>query len=330
MKNVKILGLIFFLCLVLSFNASATLISHWTFNQNEGSNLTIKDVVSGWDCVINNNVYFQAGGKFGNYANFTQNSFSVCNNTNKALSLGNYSESTVCLWVMKDTQHGYFLSQQDTYGISSSGAAWNAQYRENLVENISTTNIDDGVWHHICILVNDSVMITYLDNIAAGMTAHSAPKYNNGNGVYLGSLNGNNGVEPKNLDDMYLFDAMLTPAEIDALYDSESTSSTTTTTTTEESSSTTTTTEESSSTSSEETTSTISTMPSTTTTLAGEPLGGFDSWDGILNTIAWTGLIVLGIVGIILLIIPLLILLKVIEYLGGFMEKIETMIDRYI
>lgn len=53
-----------------------------------------------------------------------------------------------------------------------------------------------------------------------------------------------------------------------------------------------------------------------------------DTWQTIANIIPWVSVLVVGIVGIFFVLIPFLIVLKVVGFIGNFLDKLLGLIDK--
>jgi Na+/H+-dicarboxylate symporter len=53
-----------------------------------------------------------------------------------------------------------------------------------------------------------------------------------------------------------------------------------------------------------------------------------ETWQSIVNMLPYISLLVVGIVGIFFVVIPLIIILKVISFLSGFLDKILHILDK--
>ena len=53
-----------------------------------------------------------------------------------------------------------------------------------------------------------------------------------------------------------------------------------------------------------------------------------DTWESIVGFLPWIGLILAGILGAVIVIVPYLLILRVVGFLGKFLDKILGMIDK--
>ena len=167
----------------------------------------------------NNNVTFNASGKFGAAAVFNGSSSKISFSSSPIPSSGAF---TISAWVKTSVSNHCFISFGDFWlkaeylsGVFSLGDI-NTSFQ-------GTTDISDGNWHHCVLTVDNSNNIAlYVDGISED-TGTSAISRTNGGSFVIGVARNSSPVYWWNgsIDQVRIFNDSLTSAEVSKLYNNE-------------------------------------------------------------------------------------------------------------
>lgn len=122
----------------------------------------------------------------------------------------------------------------DHFTGGSPGSGWNVRVQSNNTMNLrhrgnsgtlsvstsSAINIRDGNWHHICFTIDHDSLTTkaYLNGTESGSAAFLAPLNDYAGTFYIGAGVASSLYFQGSLDDIRIYNKLLTPDEINALY----------------------------------------------------------------------------------------------------------------
>lgn len=214
----------------------AALISHWTFDESSGT--TAADQTGFFPGTLSGGAAFVAGGISGNAVSLAEATSSLVNMGTgfPGFTAGDYSlvawvntistdiDSFVLSKHESGTQNGYILGVNTTGGIGAANKAFFFASHGAPADNaVSTTTVNDGVWHQIVGVYHaSSTLDIYVDGApveqsvtAQFMTANAAPfligGYNVGGNTPTASYTGL-------VDDVQVYGNALTSGEVQYLF----------------------------------------------------------------------------------------------------------------
>ena len=197
------------------------LVGHWTFDGKDVISGKVKDRSGqgndGSPSGIATSTFYTTG-KTGQAFNF--------DGVNDYVSIPNQDRNTLSasMWIRRMGQFGTINNSRLLMG-QSSGWAWyiqsdNQEFGKAGVSAAadSSTKITDTKWHHIAVTYDGSTTRYYLDGNADGSPAYSTT-FNNGGAVYgIGSDPTFGGFFNGYIDDVRIYNRVLTGSEITQLY----------------------------------------------------------------------------------------------------------------
>lgn len=219
------------------------LIGYWSFNGQDMTGTTARDRSGAGNTGTLTNSPTKVIGKLGQALQFDGTDDYV--NVGSATIIDNLTNLSACAWVNPDTiPNGYssIIAQMDnggaeaTFGFHDNGAGDLIEYYRSFSTNIGVWNSDRdivplGAWSHVCVTYNDSSVandpVFYLNGAQIGVIETDTPvgtaSSTAGGDYYIGALdNGGTGDEffDGKIDEVRLYNRILTAAEIKALYNS--------------------------------------------------------------------------------------------------------------
>jgi len=150
-------------------------------------------------------------------------------------SLGQTAALSVSFWLRgdpNDTSVSAILDKSHNSGGSVNGWAFQVNHQEpgqlRFVygsqtgawrETHSTSNVNDGVWHHITGTIDGAVQAIYVDGALESQQPNGGAIQNNSQPLYFGRYWGNIQYYSGQLDDVAVYDRALTANEVQAIYD---------------------------------------------------------------------------------------------------------------
>ncbi len=228
MKNIKLIALVASLTLIYAASANATLIAHYTFDgaltaDSSGNSRTLTNGAGGPSSVA---------GKFGNAANFAGGAFLFSADSAFNLGTGNFA---ISLWYQAVQSSfsplvGKNSSSSDTgYAISHDSINVLGDFGDTTGGAVATFRPGDDTseFHHLVFQKNGSTIELYLDGLldisfggAIGSDSTNAFAIGSRNITAGGGENSGGGASQKFnglIDEVYVFDNVLTATEISNL-----------------------------------------------------------------------------------------------------------------
>ena len=219
---------------VMAFRVEADIIGQWHFNESQG-NVTA-DSVSDNHGDLFGDVGFVSEGVAGNavsmspdgegYVDFgevlpgTDGDFSI--SVWAMMSEGDIAEQQVIVGRhARPNRNGYFIGVNSFVGFGEPGKAWFYMSNDRGQEPISTTSINDGLWHHVVATCEESgdtrlYVDGILESTQPSRTIFPATSFRAGgvnfNGQDIGSFDGT-------VDELTIYDHVLSGQEVLSIFE---------------------------------------------------------------------------------------------------------------
>ena len=202
---------------IASSSAQAALVAHWT-----GDNTAVDQTSNGHDGVVSGATYIS--GVVGNAFSFDGVNDSVTVNANPTLEPATLS---VSLWVQAKLENHIRLLIDSTHGTGQAGWALQLNSANNMSfaygngttfpEVVAAIGIADGEFHHVAATLDGTTMRLYIDGIEESTLAYTGVPTPSGRDIELGFHSSLNRALDGALDEVRIYDHVLSQGEITRL-----------------------------------------------------------------------------------------------------------------